>query len=156
MESRSREFIRRTYTKYWFSARDRSADVRMMNRAHSPKMQYCSEGRRQKSMHFPATNKFLMTVPRRSTTHSEIEYLRLVAFPRRLRIASANGNIGIAYPFSSANLVWKVSLMKLYIYLYLRRSHTKIDLFTLVGKIKELAKYRDRNKFERTIFIVIL
>lgn len=129
-------------------SRDRPADVRMMNRAHSPKIQYCSEvvGRRQKSMHFPATNKFLMTVPRRGTTHPEIEYLRLVALPWR-DCASANGDIGIAYPFSFANLVEGQLRENRRTPVCIWRSHTEHStLFILrLGKLSN-----SRSKFDVT------
>lgn len=89
-----------------------------------------------------------MTLPRRGTTHPEIEYLRRSSL---FHCASANENIGIAYSFSFANLVEGQlrDIAKFYVYIF---THAKIELLILAlnprKKLKELVKYHDRNKFD--------
>ena len=117
-----------------------------MNRAHPPKVQYCSEvvGREQKSMYFPATNKLLMTVPRRGATHPEMEYHRLVAFPWWLRIGRWKYLLTSRIHFCSPTL-WKVNSMKPQNYISLS-SYRKTELFVLVGKLKNSRNMENQNK----------
>jgi len=104
-----------------------------MNRAHPPKVQYCSEvvGRQQKSMYFPATNKLLMTVLRRDATHPEMEYHRLVAFLWRLRIGRWKYLLTSRIHFRSPCR----RSMKPQNYVSVS-SYRKTDLFILAGKLK--------------------
>lgn len=56
-------------------------------------------------MHFPATNKFLMTVPRRGTTHPGNGIPSARRFPATIAHRQMEISSSLAYPFSFANLV---------------------------------------------------
>lgn len=99
----------------------------------------------QKSMHFPATNKFLMTAPCRVyTTHPEMEYLRLVASPWRLRVGKWKYLLASRTYFHPLSL-WKVSPTKPQNCISIS-SAAKIDLFILVGNIRNWGTSRARER----------